>query len=201
MDAFYERAYTLLSSPEAKDAFQIEREPGKLRDLYGRNAAGQRLLMARRLVEKGVRFVTVNVGGWDMHDQISQRMKREFPPVDQAFAALIDDLDQRGMLDSTLVLFTTEFGRTPKVNKDGGRDHWPRVFSVALAGGGVKRGHVHGASDSTATGVEEQGVGPEDLARTVFTLIGVDPNKQLLAGGNRPLLLVKGGRVMRDVLA
>lgn len=201
MDAFYERAYTLLGSPEAKEAFQLDKEDAKLRDRYGRGSAGQRLLMARRLVEKGVRFVTVSFGGWDMHEQISNRMQRSFPQVDQAFAALIQDLDARGLLDSTLVLFTTEFGRTPKINRQGGRDHWPRVFSIAMAGGGVKRGYVHGKSDPTATGVEEKAVGPEDLARTVFTLIGVDPNKHLIAGGNRPLQLVKGGRVLRDVLA
>ena len=201
MGDFYERAYGLLESDSAKSAFRLNQEPEKVRDRYGRGGAGQRLLMARRLVEHGVRYVTVSLGGWDMHQGIARGMARQFPPVDRAFAALIADLDERGLLDSTLVLLTTEFGRTPRVNPTAGRDHWPRVFSVVMAGGGVKRGHVHGRSDATASEVEEKAVGPEDLARTVYTLIGVDPDRTLLAGGNRPLQLVKGGRVIREALA
>lgn len=201
MDSFYERAYELLASPAARDAFQVAAEPDALRDRYGRHAAGQRLLLARRLVEAGVRYVTVTVGGWDHHERLHDRMREQLQPLDQAYSALIEDLDTRGLLDGTLVLLTTEFGRTPKLNDKGGRDHWPGVFSVALAGGGVRRGYVHGASDATASSVEEKAVGPEDLARTVFTLLGVDPDKDLLAGGNRPLRLVKGGRVLADVLA
>jgi hypothetical protein len=200
MDSFYERAYEMLSSQEAKDAFKIDAEDAKVRDRYGRSGAGQRLLLARRLVESGVRYVTVTIGGWDHHERIADGMRNQLPPVDQAYSALIEDLDSRGLLDETLVLLSTEFGRSPKVNKTGGRDHWPGVFSVVLAGGGVKRGYVHGASDSTASAVESKAVGPEDLARTVFTLIGIDPDKSLLAGGNRPLRLVKGGRVLHDVL-
>ncbi|MDA1266392.1 MAG: DUF1501 domain-containing protein, partial [Planctomycetota bacterium] len=117
-----------------------------------------------------------------------------------AFAMLIRDLDERGLLDRTLVILTTEFGRTPKINQTGGRDHWPGVFSMAMAGGGVKRGYVHGSSDTTATAVESKGVTPEDMARTVYTLIGINPDKELLSGGNRPLRLVKGGRILRDLL-
>lgn len=201
MDSFYERAYELLASEEAKAAFRIDQEPKELRDRYGRHAAGQRLLMARRLVEAGVRYVTVGVGGWDHHERIARAVRDQLRPLDQAFAMLIRDLDERGLLERTLVLLTTEFGRTPKVNPKGGRDHWPGVFSIVLAGGGVKRGYVHGASDSTATAVERQAVGPEDLARTVFTLIGVNPDRELIAGGSRPLRLVNGGRVLRDLLA
>ncbi|MBL6756180.1 MAG: DUF1501 domain-containing protein [Planctomycetes bacterium] len=201
MGDFYERAYALLESESAKSAFRLNEEPKKLRDRYGRGGAGQRLLMARRLVENGVRYVTVSLGSWDMHQRISRGMSQQFPAVDRAFATLIADLDDRGLLDTTLVLLTTEFGRTPRLNPTGGRDHWPRVFSVVMAGGGVKRGHVHGRSDATASEVEEKAVGPEDLARTVYTLMGVDPDRTLLAGGNRPLQLVKGGRVMREVLA
>jgi len=201
MYSFYERAYDLLASQDAKDAFKIGAEDAKVRDRYGRTAPGQRLLLARRLVEAGVRYVTVTVGGWDHHERISRSMGRQLPPLDKAYSALIEDLDASGRLDETLVVLSTEFGRSPKVNKTGGRDHWPGVFSVVLAGGGVKRGYVHGASDSTASAVDKKAVGPEDLARTIYTLIGVDPDKALMAGGNRPVRLVKGGRVLHDVLA
>ena len=136
MDAFYDRAAELLASEEAKRAFKIDEEPAQLRDRYGRSNPGQQLLLARRLVEAGVRYVTVGVGGFDHHQRIAPGMRRSLPPVDQAFAALVEDLDERGLLDSTIVFFSTEFGRTPKINPDGGRDHWPKAFSVALAGGG-----------------------------------------------------------------
>jgi hypothetical protein len=201
MQSFYERAYALLASEHAKLAFKIEEEPDNVRDRYGRHAAGQRLCLARRLVEHGVRWVTITIGGWDHHNNIARAHRDQLVPLDQAYAALIADLDERGLLDTTLVLLASEFGRSPKVNARGGRDHWPGVFTVALAGGGVKRGYVHGSSDSTATAVNEKAVGPQDLARTLFTLVGVDPEKTLMAGGNRPLKIVKDGRVVRDVLA
>ena len=140
MDTFYQRAYSLISSQKAREAFNIDAEPAKIRDEYGRNAAGQRLLMARRLVAAGVRFVTVDYGGWDMHNQIVAGMNGQMPPFDQAFAALIRDLDRTGLLERTVVMVSSEFGRTPKINKDAGRDHWPKVFSVVLAGGGIKKG-------------------------------------------------------------
>ncbi len=201
MDSFYQRAYDLLGSEAARAAFDLSSEPDALRDNYGRNTAGQRMLLARRLVESGVRFVTLSYGSWDMHQNISNGIGAQLPPFDQAFATLITDLEQRGLLDSTLVLVTTEFGRTPKINPDGGRDHWPRVFSVVMAGGGVKRGYVHGSSDATASEVDQNGVGPEDLARTVFNLIGIDPDKPLMAPGNRPVRIVKDGNIIREILA
>ncbi|MFT7514407.1 MAG: hypothetical protein ACI9QL_003628, partial [Candidatus Omnitrophota bacterium] len=155
MDSFYQRAYSLISSPEARDAFDLNKEDAKVRDRYGRHQAGQRFLMARRLVESGVRMVSVTAGGWDHHANINDAMKSNAVPMDQALAALISDLDERGLLDSTLVMVTSEFGRTPKINKDGGRDHYPRVFSIALAGGGIRRGYVHGKSDATSSGPDE----------------------------------------------
>ncbi len=201
MDSFYERAYDLLQSQAAKDAFRIELEDDKLRDRYGRNAAGQRMLLARRLVEAGVRYVTVTVDGWDDHRGIHNSLKTKLPRIDKAFARLVRDLDERGMLDETLVLLTTEFGRTPKINADGGRDHWPGVFSVVLAGGGVKRGYVHGRSDATASAPEVKRVSPADFARTLFMLTGIQPDKELMAPGDRPLSIQEGGRLIRDILA
>lgn len=201
MDSFYERAYSLISSPAARDAFRIEKEPDSMRDAYGRNPAGQRMLLARRLVEAGVRLVTLTYGGWDMHQNILDGMKRQLPPLDQALAQLIADLDQRGLLDSTLVLLTTEFGRTPKINRDAGRDHWPRVFSILMAGGGLRRGHVHGSSDPTSTEPQDDPLSVEDWATTVYHLLGIDASRELIAPGDRPIEIVNGGRVLEDLIA
>jgi hypothetical protein len=201
MDTFYQRAYSLISSDKAREAFNIEAEDAAMRDRYGRNAAGQRLLMARRLVESGVRFVTVTYGGWDMHNQIAAGMRRDMPPLDQALAALIEDLESRGMLSKTLVMVSSEFGRTPKINNEAGRDHWPKVFSVMLAGGGVKGGLVYGASDATATEPEFDAVSPEDLATTMYQLLGIVADKELMAPGDRPIEICDGGKVIKDILA
>lgn len=201
MDTFYQRAYSLISSDKAREAFNIEAEDAAMRDRYGRNAAGQRLLMARRLVESGVRFVTVTYGGWDMHSQISAGMRRDMPPLDQALAALIEDLESRGLLSKTLVMVSSEFGRTPKINNEAGRDHWPKVFSVMLAGGGVKGGLVYGASDATATEPEFDPVSPEDLATTMYQLLGIVADKELMSPGDRPIEICDGGKVIQDILA
>ncbi len=201
MDTFYQRAYSLISSEKAREAFNIEAEDAALRDKYGRNTAGQRLLMARRLVESGVRFVTVTYGGWDMHAQISTGMRRDVPPLDQAVATLIEDLESRGLLEKTLILMSSEFGRTPKLNNEAGRDHWPKVFSVMMAGGGVKGGLVYGASDATATEPEFDPVSPEDLATTMYHMMGIVADKELMAPGDRPIEICDGGRVLTDILA
>ena len=201
MNTFYERAYSLLDSAAAREAFRIEAEPKKQRDRYGRNQAGQRLLLARRLVQAGVRLVTLTYGGWDNHNRITANMRRQLPALDQGLAALISDLDEQGLLDETLVMVTTEFGRTPKINGTAGRDHWPRVFSVMLAGGGVQRGLTYGASTATAAEPEFDPVAPADLAATVYHQLGIDPEKELMSGGNRPIEIVKGGRLLRDILA
>ena len=201
MDTFYDRAYSLISSQKAREAFNINAEPAKIRDEYGRNAAGQRLLLARRLVAAGVRMVTVEFGGWDYHTQIAAQMNSQLPPFDQAFACLINDLERTGLLKRTLVMISSEFGRTPKVNKDAGRDHWPKVFSVVLAGGGVKRGYVHGASNATASEPERDPIGPEDLATTVYSLLGIVADKELMAPGNRPIEIVDNGKVVKELLA
>ncbi len=201
MDTFYERAYSLISSEKARAAFNIDAEDGAMRDRYGRNQAGQRLLLARRLVEAGARFVTLTYGGWDMHNQITQSFKNTMPPLDQALAALLQDLDERGLLNSTMVMVSSEFGRTPKINNDAGRDHWPKVFSVMLAGGGIKRGMIYGSSDPTAAEPELDAVTPADLATTMYHLLGIVADKELMAPGDRPIEIVDGGRVIKEILA
>lgn len=201
VDSFYHRAYSLISSEKARDAFSIDKEPAKLRDEYGRNTAGQRMLLARRLVEAGVRFVTLTYGGWDHHDNIARANANNMPPFDQAFARLIRDLDERGMLDSTLVTVTTEFGRTPMINRTAGRDHWPKVFSIVMAGGGIKKGFVYGSSDATGSEPEENPLTVESFAKTLYHQIGIDAEKELMAPGSRPIEIVDGGQVVHDLIA
>lgn len=201
MDSFYEAAYSLISSPEAREAFNLEKESAETRDKYGRNTAGARMLLARRLVEAGVRLVNLTYGGWDHHDNIVRGFNNQSPAFDQAFAQLINDLDERGRLDETLVMVSTEFGRTPRMNATAGRDHWPKVFSVVLAGGGVKRGMVYGTSNATASEPENNPVSIEDLFTTVYHTLGIVADKELMAPGNRPIEIVDGGSVIKDVLA
>jgi len=201
MDSFYERAYSLISSEKARDAFDMEKEDAAMRDRYGRNQAGQRLLLARRLVEAGARFVSLTYGGWDMHTQITNGFNQSMPPLDQALAALINDLDARGLLDTTLVMVSSEFGRTPKINTDAGRDHWPKVFSVMLAGGGIQRGLIYGSSDPTAAEPDTDPVSPENLATTVYHLLGIVADKELMAPGDRPIEIVDGGEVIKELIA
>ncbi|MGB7347423.1 MAG: DUF1501 domain-containing protein [Pirellulaceae bacterium] len=201
MNTFYERAYSLLDTPAAKEAFDIEKEDAKMRDRYGRNQAGQRLLMARRLVEAGTRLVTLTYGSWDMHANITTAFRGQMPALDQGLSALIDDLSERGLLDETLVMVSSEFGRTPKVNKDAGRDHWPKVFSVMLAGGGIKGGIIHGSSDSTAAEPETDAVSPADLATTMYRLMGIVADKELMAPGDRPIEIVDGGKLITPLMA
>ncbi len=200
MDSFYLKAYDLISSPEARTAFEIDKEPADVRAAYGMNSAGQRFLMARRLVEAGVRFVTLTYGGWDHHSNIKNNMNRQLEPFDKAYATLITDLSERGMLDDTLVLVTTEFGRTPKINSNAGRDHWPQVFSIAMAGGGVKGGYVHGTSDPTGSTPEDDPFTVDNYAATVFSLIGIDPRKELMADGGRPIRVVNNNVIEPRIL-
>ena len=209
MDSFYRRAYELLDSPESKAAFSLDSESQETKNLYGmkpwgpilRPSAGARFLMARRLVEAGVRFVTVTYGAWDTHSYHYRGIETQLPDLDKAYAGLIQDLDQRGLLDSTLVVITSEFGRTPRVNAGGGRDHWPRVFSIVMAGGGTRRGHVFGASDALAGEVAEQPLSVENYATTMYHLLGIDAGKALMSPGDRPQSIVMNGKVEQDLLA
>ncbi len=197
---FYERAFSLLDSAPARQAFDIAAEPNEVRDRYGRHEAGQRLLMARRLVAAGVRLVTVTFGSWDLHNYVTSGTQQQMPALDQGLGALIEDLDATGLLAETVVMVTTEFGRTPKINATAGRDHWPRVFSVMVAGGGFQRGLVYGASSATAAEPETDPVSPADLATTVYHLLGIDASQELMAPGNRPIEIVKGGKVLSKLL-
>ncbi|MBC8875151.1 MAG: DUF1501 domain-containing protein [Planctomycetes bacterium] len=201
MNTFYERAYSVISSQKAREAFDIEKEDAKLRDRYGRNQAGQRMIMARRLVEAGVRMVTLTYGGWDMHTAVTPGMKRQMPPLDQALATLLLDLEQRGLLERTLVMVSSEFGRTPKINQNAGRDHWPKVFSVMLAGGGIAGGTIHGTSNATASEPDLDAVGPADLGTTMYHQLGIIADKELMAPGGRPIEIVKGGKVVKPLVA
>ena len=201
LNTFYERAYSLVSSQQAREAFNIEAEPENIREEYGRNTAGQRLLMARRLVAAGVRFVTLTYGGWDMHNNITAGMRNQMPALDQGLTALINDLERNGLLTSTLIMVSSEFGRTPKINGTAGRDHWPKVFSVMLAGGGIKGGLIYGTSNSTASEPDMDAIGPEDLATTVYHQLGIVADKELMAPGDRPIEIVDGGKVVKGLLA
>jgi hypothetical protein len=201
LDTFYERAYSLISSEKARDAFDMAKEPDAIKDEYGRNQAGMRMLLARRLVESGVRFVTLTYGGWDMHDNIAGAMRGQLPAFDQGFAALIRDLDRRGLLASTLVCVCSEFGRTPKINGTAGRDHWPKVFSVVMAGGGLKQGIVHGSSNATASEPEDDPLTVEDWATTIYDRLGIVADKELMAPGDRPIEIVDGGKVVKPLIA
>ncbi len=201
MDSFYQRAYGMISSKSAREAFDIDKETDATKEMYGRNDAGMRMLMSRRLVEGGVRFVSMTYGGWDHHANLKAGFAQQMPNFDKGFAALITDLDQRGLLDSTLVMVTSEFGRTPKINKDNGRDHYPKVFSIALAGGGIKGGQIYGASDATCTEPSQDPLTVEDLATTVYAQMGIVADKELMAPGARPIEIVDGGKVVPDLLA
>jgi len=156
--------------------------------------------MARRLVEAGVRFVTLSYGGFDHHSNIKDNITRQLTPFDKAYATLLTDLDKRGMLDDTLVIVTTEFGRTPKINGNAGRDHWPQVFSLALAGGGVKGGYIHGSSDPTGSVPENDPFTVDNYASTIYNLIGVDPNRELMADGGRPIRVVNNNVIESKIL-
>jgi hypothetical protein len=201
MDSFYQAAYALVSSKDAREAFNLAAEKEETRKQYGENEAGQRMLMARRLVESGVRLVSLTYGGWDFHSNIANGTNNSLPKFDQAFAALIRDLEQRGLLDTTLVMVSSEFGRTPKINKDAGRDHWPRVFSVVFAGGGFKKGYVHGSSDPTGSEPDNDPLIVENMAATVYRCLGINSDKRLMAPGNRPIDIVRGGVVVPEMLA
>ncbi|MEW4570032.1 DUF1501 domain-containing protein [Tautonia sp. JC769] len=202
LDDFQAGALDLLRSGAVAEALEIDREPELLRDRYGNSPLGRGLLAARRLIEAGTRFVTVSVGGWDTHagnfDALRDRL---IPPLDAALSALIDDLDGRGLLDETIVYCAGEFGRTPAINGNGGRDHWPRSMSVLLAGGSFRRGYVHGETDRTGSAPTVDPCSPDDLSATVFQALGLGDGHELISPSGRPLSLFRDGQVVDALLA
>ncbi|MBZ2176199.1 MAG: DUF1501 domain-containing protein [Acidobacteria bacterium] len=198
MDSFTQKAFELVSSAEARKAFNLDEEPAALRDRYGRNSTGQGALLARRLVEAGVRLAAVFQGGYDAHGNIEKSSNTIFPIFDQAFSALLEDLGQRGLLDSTLVLAIGEFGRTPHINHSAGRDHWPGVFSIAVAGAGIPPGQVIGSSDAQGGAPKERPISIEDLGATVYRKLGIDVHKEYHSNG-RPVKMNDGGTPIREL--
>jgi uncharacterized protein (DUF1501 family) len=190
LDEYYRQGYSLVTSIEAQRAFDIHSEESPARDSYGRNSFGQRALLARRLVEAGVPFITLYEGGWDHHRNIFPTCKKRLPTFDVTIAALIKDLEQRGLLDSTLVVVLGEFGRTPKVNARGGRDHWSNAMSVLMAGGGTPGGQVIGATDRSGYSAVKRVLSPENFASTIYRKLGIDPDKMLYSTEGRPTHLV-----------
>ena len=202
IDEFYRQSYELVYSKPSQEAFDISREPEKTRERYGRNGFGQRLLLARRMTEVGVPFVTVYSGGWDHHTNIFPSLKdKALPPVDQGLSALIEDLHERGSLDNTLVICLGEFGRTPKINDRGGRDHWSFAMSVLMAGAGIPGGQIVGATDVKGYYANDNVYSPEDFAASLYTKMGIDPNQILHTPAGRPVQLIDNGRLIKELFA
>ncbi len=202
LDQFYEKAFNLMSSPAAKKAFDIQREPTEVREAYGMTSLGQCSLLARRLVEAGCRFVAIENGHWDTHRKNTYSLRELLcPSFDKAIPALLNDLASRGLLDKTLVVITTEFGRTPRINQLAGRDHWPNAFSIVMAGGGIRGGQVVGATDKQAAEVIDRPITPEDMVATILHTLGIDHTKVLHTPLGRPVPVADGGSVVRELFS
>jgi uncharacterized protein (DUF1501 family) len=200
-DEFQRRAAEMVLSTEAQSAFDVAKEPDPTRDAYGHTEFGQGCLLARRLVERGVKFVTVNSGGWDHHARIWEGLEKKLPAFDQGFSTLITDLSNRGLLDETLVVVMGEFGRTPKVNKDAGRDHWGQAGSMIFAGAGVRGGNVVGKTDKDGAFVTDRPVSPADVCYTVYEALGINPRKEIYTPDGRPLSILDQGDVIKELYA
>jgi hypothetical protein len=200
-DAFYERAHSLITSTAARRAFDLSQEPLRVRESYGRNTFGQSCLLARRLIEAGVHFVTVTDGGWDTHQNNFRSLKdRLLPRLDRGYAALLQDLHARGLLDNTLVVWFGDFGRTPRINPSAGRDHWATAGVACMGGGGVRRGEVVGATNAAGEVVVDSPVTPQDLAATIYHTLGIPLHTWYRAQDGRPIELVPEGRPVRQLV-
>lgn len=200
LDEYYHQGFELITSPEAQRAFDINNERDSVREKYGRNSFGQRALLARRLVEAGVPFITLYEGGWDHHVDIFPSLEKRLPAFEHTVASLIEDLGERGLLDSTLVVMLGEFGRTPKVNERGGRDHWSNAMSVLMAGGGTPGGLVVGATDRNGYAAVDRVLSPENLVSTVYRKLGIDPGKILYTPQGRPAHLVSDPTPIEELM-
>jgi uncharacterized protein (DUF1501 family) len=201
LDAFHKEALEILRSDKTKKAFNLGQEKEETRDRYGKTPFGQGALAARRLVEAGVRFVTISLGGWDTHGKNFDALKtRNLPALDQTLSALIGDLSDRGMLDKTIVYCAGEFGRTPKINKNDGRDHWARSMAVVMAGGGLKRGYAHGTTDAQGMAPATEPCTPDDVSATLFRCLGIDPHTELQTSTGRPIQLFREGKVIEKLI-
>jgi hypothetical protein len=201
LDAFTRKAFEMVTSPAARKAFDIQQEEAKTRELYGRTSLGQSMLLARRLIEAGVTFVTVNAGGWDTHANNFEALKKQkLPQFDAAWAALMHDMHSRGMLQNTLVLVWGEFGRTPRINTGAGRDHWPGAMSVVVAGGGLKPGQAIGVSDAKAEFPKDRPLTPEDVLSTMYTVLGIDQTIDYKNEAQRPVKILNGGTPIKELI-
>jgi hypothetical protein len=201
LDAFTRKAFEMVTGPAARKAFDIQQEDSSTRDLYGRSTLGQSMLLARRLIEAGVTFVTVNAGGWDTHTNNFESLKKQkLPQFDAAWAGLMQDVHRRGMLANTLVLVWGEFGRTPRINKDAGRDHWPGALSVVLAGGGLKGGQAIGVTDTKAEYPKDRPLTPEDVLSTMYGVLGIEQTKDYVNEAQRPVKILSNGTPIRELV-
>jgi len=201
LDKFHQQAVDILRSDKTRKAFDLDRETVAVRDNYGRTPFGQSALAARRLIEADVRFVTIGLGGWDTHLGNFRTLRDQLlPQVDQVLSALVSDLDGRGMLDSTIVYCAGEFGRTPAVNGGAGRDHWARSMAVLLAGGGFKKGYVHGSTDAQGMAPVLDPCSPDDVAATIFQRLGIEPRREVFTTSGRPIAIFREGKVISNLI-
>jgi hypothetical protein len=200
LDQFTQQAYQMVTGPAARKAFDLSKEDPRVRDRYGRTRVGQGCLLARRLVEAGVTFVTVSEGGWDHHGQVFQSCRRQLPPVDAAVAGLVSDLYDRGLAEKVLVILWGEFGRTPRVNGGAGRDHWPGAMSAVVAGGGLKMGQVIGATTKKGESPIERPLRPEDLIQTAYHVLGMNPQHEFLNESGRPMPVLNAGSPISELI-
>jgi hypothetical protein len=201
LSRFSAEAFDILRSNRIARAFALESEPASIKTLYGDSSVGRNAIIARRLIEAGARFVTLGLPGWDTHSGNFTALRGLLPPLDQALAGLIVDLEQRGLLESTIVVCGGEFGRTPNINGAAGRDHWARAMSYFLSGGGLKRGFVHGSTDDRGFDPLDLPCNPDDLAATLLSLIGISASSQLQTSSGRPIKIVKSGRILSDLIS
>ena len=202
MDEFGRKAYAMMRSTKAREAFDLSKESSNMTGLFGNDQFSQSCLLATRLVESGVKFVTLNLGGWDTHsDNFNALKNKQLPQLDAGLSGLFQSLALKGLLDSTVVYVTGEFGRTPKVNPRAGRDHYPRAMFTLLAGGGIKMGQVFGESDEKGEGPKDQGIAPDDIAATFYSALGIDPKKEYKTPSGRPVMITRYGSPIKELLA